>query len=75
MSDEICPTCGHKVTDPYRVYAGDKITAGCVDKSHTGQLVTPSQSSAWHNRPEAKKIRAASAAFLKPTRKIKRGLA
>jgi hypothetical protein len=55
-----CNTCGRDASAPYRVYdARGKCTAGCVDDFHTGHLVTPSESSRWHNRPDAKKIRAA----------------
>lgn len=52
-----CNTCGRPASAPFRRYAEGKIVAGCVDDFHTGHLVTPSASSFWHNRPEAKKIR------------------
>lgn len=56
----ICGTCGRRANDPFRSYdQNGKIVHGCIDDTHTGHLVTPSASSAWHNRPEAKKHRAA----------------
>jgi hypothetical protein len=55
-----CPICTRPVDNPFRVYDGKgKVVEGCVDECHTGHLVTPSESAHWHNRPEAKKIRAA----------------
>lgn len=55
-----CNTCGNSKYAPFRSYnEEDRIVMGCVDGFHTGHLVTPSQSSSWHVRPEAKKIRAA----------------
>lgn len=54
-----CPICGKGPSTPARTYYQGKVAAGCVDHFHTGHLVTPSESSFWHNRPEAKKIRAA----------------
>lgn len=54
-----CPICGKAPSAPVRVFDGGKVVQGCVDHFHTGHLVTPSESSFWHNRPEAKKIRAA----------------
>ncbi len=56
----VCNTCGKTAGAPYRVYdVRGKVVQGCVDDFHTGHLVTPSESSFWHNRPAAKKIRAA----------------
>lgn len=56
---DTCNTCGRAAGSPYRIFdARGKVIAGCVDDFHTGHLVTPSESSFWHNRPEAKKIRA-----------------
>jgi len=56
-----CPTCCKAPDAPFRVYSPEgKIINGCVDHFHEGHLVSPSQSSAWHHRKEAKAIRAAS---------------
>ena len=60
-----CNSCCRSVYSPFRVYEGSKIVSGCVDAAHDGHLVTPSESAFWHNRPEAKKIRAAAKARLK----------
>jgi len=65
-----CPTCGKHRDAPYRVYdKRGKVTQGCVDDYHTGHLITHSESSYWHNRPEAKKIRASLKAMLKGGKK------
>lgn len=59
-SGQTCTTCGKPVDRPYRRYdSRGTCVEGCVDSCHTGHLVTASESSCWHNRPEAKKIRAA----------------
>lgn len=56
---QTCPTCGNSIYSPFRIYdKHGKVVQGCVDESHTGHLVTPSESARFHNRPEAKKIRA-----------------
>lgn len=55
-----CPSCSKSASSPWRVYSENgKVLQGCVDAFHTGHIVTPSESNYWHNRPEAKKIRAA----------------
>lgn len=55
----LCPTCGRANHSPYRTYdSRGKVTAGCVDEFHTGHLIPISESNFWHNRKEAKKIRA-----------------
>jgi len=55
---QTCNTCGRQAWSPYRVYdERGKVLQGCVDEFHSGHLVTPSESSHWHNRKEAKKIR------------------
>jgi hypothetical protein len=55
----VCTTCGRPAGSPYRVFdKHGKVLQGCIDDFHTGHLVTPSESSRWHNRPEAKKHRA-----------------
>lgn len=57
-----CTTCNCPVTSPWRNFdARGHVVNGCVDSSHTGQLVTPSASADWHNRPDARKIRRAAA--------------
>jgi hypothetical protein len=57
-----CPTCCNSIYSPYRQYdAAGKVTAGCVDDCHSGLFTPISESSRWHNRPEAKKIRKALA--------------
>jgi hypothetical protein len=56
---DTCPICTRSIYSPYRVYDDrGHVIQGCVDKSHTGHLVTPSESARWHHRPEAKQIRA-----------------
>ena len=56
-----CPTCGRAAHSPFRSHdAAGQIVLGCVDFFHTGHLVTPSASAEWHERPEARKIRAAT---------------
>lgn len=61
-----CTICGRAPSSPFRVYdERGRVTLGCIDASHDGALVTPSESARWHYRPEAKKWRAASAARLK----------
>ncbi len=54
-----CPICTRGPYSPFRVTLDDgKIIAGCVDEFHTAHLVGPSATLRWHNRPEARKIRA-----------------
>lgn len=61
---DTCPTCTRAPDRPSRVYDSfGKVTSGCVDHFHGGHLITPSESARWHARPEAKRIRAASAAM------------
>lgn len=55
---ERCPTCGQHPDRPHRRIVNGKIVEGCVDHSHAGRLVTPSASADWHNRPDARTIRA-----------------
>lgn len=56
----MCPTCGGAACHPYRLYWPNGVVAnGCIDHFHTGHLVVPSASAAYHNRPEAKRVRAA----------------
>lgn len=53
-----CNTCTQPAGAPFRRYAANgTVLYGCIDDFHTGHLVTPSASSYWHNRPEAKKLR------------------
>jgi hypothetical protein len=61
---ERCNTCGRPVGLPYRRHdARGKIIEGCIDASHTGHIY--GESLRWHNRPEAKKWRAAMTARLR----------
>ena len=62
-SNGICNTCNRPIADPYRAYDPRtcKIVAGCVSAAHTGQLVGLSASGQWHNRKEARALRAATA--------------
>ncbi len=60
-----CPTCCRPVGNPYRHHdATGRITEGCIDASHTGQLVHISSSNHWHTRPEAEALRKNTLAFL-----------
>lgn len=53
-----CCVCGRAPGNPFRVFdARGKVTSGCIDATHTGQLVSPSESNYWHLRPEAKQVR------------------
>ncbi len=71
-----CNTCGQPASAPFRRYdARGAILYGCIDDFHTGHLVTPSASSYWHNRPEAKKMRQAQVAKQKALGKKSRKVA
>lgn len=53
-----CPICGKAPWAPPRTSdARGKMLSGCVDEFHTGHLIL-GESSFWHYRAEAKKIRA-----------------
>lgn len=55
VKEDRCPTCTRSKYDPFRGYdITGKINMGCIDDYHTGHLTPISQSSAWHNRKEAK---------------------
>jgi hypothetical protein len=56
-----CPTCGHRAAYPFRVYddSGQHVLFGCVDHYHGAYYVLGSPSHRWHDRPDARKIRAA----------------
>jgi hypothetical protein len=62
MAEETCNTCGREVRSPFRSYDPHtgQILHGCVDASHDGHLVGISASNRWHNRKEAKALRAAT---------------
>lgn len=61
QNPDTCPTCVRPASDPYRSYdSRGKVVSGCVDDFHTGHLVTPSESSMWHNSKAAKKLRTAN---------------
>lgn len=63
-SESLCPICGRSAAAPYRRIVGGAIVEGCVDKFHDGALSRPSNTAAWHDRPEARKIRAKMRALL-----------
>jgi hypothetical protein len=58
-----CSTCGCPAGQPFRRYdqATGKVVSGCISEAHTGHLIPGTESSRWHNRPEAAKLRRASA--------------
>lgn len=60
-----CNTCCKPVSRPYRRIVAGKIVEGCVDKSHNGHVIASTNSGAWHNRKEAKKIRADTARHIR----------
>lgn len=64
---EQCPTCTRSKYDPFQRHDAQtgKILYGCIDDFHTGHLTPISGSNSWHNRPEAKKWRAAVKKHLK----------
>lgn len=62
QASDICPTCQRRADQPYRVRDADgKVLHGCVANFHTGHLLM--RDASWHYRPEAKRIRAATAKF------------
>jgi hypothetical protein len=62
MDKITCNTCTRADHSPFREYdAFGKVINGCVDACHTDKLVSPSESSWWHSRKEAVKIRAITA--------------
>jgi hypothetical protein len=72
MRSPVCNTCGNSAFSPYRVYDEyGKVIEGCVDEIHTGHLVTPSESSFWHTRKEAIKIRRDSQKHLTQFREVR----
>lgn len=67
MANVTCTTCGRSDSNPFRVTDGaGRIIAGCVDACHTGKLPGLHETSRWHNRPEAKKVRKVAARFWGP---------
>ena len=61
MENATCKVCCRPIGMPYRVYDGNgRVIHGCIDDSHTGKLIVPSESSFWHNRRDAKIIRIAN---------------
>ena len=63
-----CNICGKPANAPARRFdRSGRITEGCVDAFHMGHLVSPSASQAWHDRPEARRIRKALADSLPKT--------
>lgn len=58
IKEQTCPICGGTKSHPWRVYdERGKVIEGCVDEFHTGEIISPSESSFWHGRKEAKQIR------------------
>lgn len=59
-----CTTGGRPADAPYRRLAykgnGRHIIEGCVDACHDAEMLSPA-SAEWHNRPDAKRIRRATA--------------
>ncbi len=54
-----CYTCGRPKGSPFRVYdARGRVVMGCVDAAHDGHLAPISESERWHERKEAREIRA-----------------
>ncbi len=65
MLDSTCRTCCKPLSAPYRVYdERGRAIQGCVAADHDGH-VHGYESVRWHNRPEAKAIRKATADHLK----------
>jgi len=61
-ASDICPTCCRRADQPARDRdSSGKETAGCVANFHSGHLLM--RDAFWHNRPEAKRIRAQTRAF------------
>jgi hypothetical protein len=55
-----CPTCTHSKYNPFRRNdENGQIIYGCIDAFHSGHLMPNSNTSTWHERPFAKKHRAA----------------
>jgi len=66
METTTCNTCCRPSNAPYRRHdIRGNVVEGCVDAVHTGQLIPLTESYRWHNRPEAKAIRATNAKHLK----------
>lgn len=57
---ETCRTCLKPANAPFRRFhrMTGEILDGCIDNFHSGHLPAMSNTSAWHNRPEAKRLRA-----------------
>ena len=54
-----CPICTRGRAHPWRAYdTHGHVIAGCISAFHTGYVVSISESFRWHNRPEARAIRA-----------------
>ncbi len=62
-----CSTCSRPVDAPWRLRSFDgRLVEGCVDAAHDGHL--SGENAAWHNRPEARRLRA------NVTRRLRRGV-
>lgn len=57
-----CPSCLQPPHSPTRARVDGVVVHGCVDHFHSGHLQDISASLRWHNRADAKKIRAAAKA-------------
>lgn len=58
MENTKCPICGKSVETPYRRVVSGVIIEGCISKFHNAAFeCVVSNSSDWHNRKEAKKLR------------------
>jgi hypothetical protein len=53
-----CPLCGRAPNSPGMQARNERgrMVQGCVDEFHTGHVF--GEAARWHNRPEAKKLRA-----------------
>lgn len=62
MTNPTCNTCCRSTHAPYRRRdERGKIVEGCVDACHSEHVY--GADAAWHNRPEARRIRKGLAAF------------
>lgn len=56
LGELACPTCGRAAESPYRGIVLGTIAEGCVDAHHHGRTCS-GESTEWHTRPEAARIR------------------
>jgi hypothetical protein len=63
---DTCPTCLRNASSPHRRYdVSGRVTEGCIDAFHTGQLTPLTESARWHGRPAAAAHRKAVALHLR----------